>query len=170
MTKLLNFNNSLKVLFIILCILLPLISSKFIDFAKNSNTIDKVIKNSINKTEEKQSYGFLIDLLSNAFRLLNLRKVVKDVQQGKSSSGTSTCMSCKFGFAMAQHLIQFGKGKDELAEIAGYLCKTLNLETVRVCEGMVDQFKVCMGHTVSHSLALSPTGPLMAVIKFYKYE
>ncbi|XP_054157645.1 sphingomyelin phosphodiesterase-like [Oppia nitens] len=82
-----------------------------------------------------------MDLLSNAFRLLNLRKVVKELHSGKPSTGTSACMSCKFGFAMAQHLIQFGKDKEELGSIANYLCTTLDLASGRVCDGMVDQLK-----------------------------
>jgi len=61
---------------------------------------------------------------------------------GKSSSSTSTCMSCKFGFTMAQHLIQFGKGKDELASIARTCAKHLDIESANVCDGMVNQYKV----------------------------
>ncbi len=135
MNCLLKFNLWFRVLLLLSIILLPFVSSKIIN-SNNKNDIN--IKN--NKISDFGKSNFLIDLLSNAFRLLNLRKVVRDVQQGKSSS--SSCISCKFGIAMAQHLIEFGKGKEEIASIANYLCKTLNVETVRVCEGFIDSFKV----------------------------
>ncbi|CAG2108614.1 unnamed protein product [Medioppia subpectinata] len=126
--------------------MLPLIATKQINFDKTTNSIDgNAIKESNRPVVDTGAatagnHGFLMDLLSNGFRLMNLRKVVKEVQSGKSS-GSSACMSCKFGFAMAQQLIQFGKTKDELASIANYLCKSLDLQSPRVCDGMVDQFK-----------------------------
>lgn len=144
------FQSRLSLTLIVTALLavLPISSSKFLSFDNNSNAIKDNVINSKNDSSQ-ESHGFLIDLLSNAFRLLNLRKVIREVHQGKSGSSSSACMSCKFGFAMAQHLVQFGKDKEEIAAIAEYLCKTLNLETTRVCEGMVDQFKVC------HKLTLS---------------
>jgi hypothetical protein len=135
MNCLLKFNLWFRVLLILTIILLPFVSSKLIN-SNNKNDIN--IKSS--KVSDFSKNNFLIDLLSNAFRLLNLRKVVRDVQQGKSSS--SSCMSCKFGIAMAQHLIEFGNGKKEIVSIANYLCKNLNVQTVRVCEGFIDQFMV----------------------------
>jgi hypothetical protein len=144
MNCLLKFNLWFRALLILSIILLPFVSSKLINFNNKNDINIKNNENDINiKSNKNSDFGkshFLIDLLSNAFRLLNLRKVVRDVQQGKSSS--SSCMSCKFGIAMAQHLIEFGKGKEEIASIANYLCKTLNVETDRVCEGFIDQFKV----------------------------
>lgn len=94
----------------------------------------------IETTEQSGSSSYVIRILSKAFRFLNLKRMVKNVQQGRSTPGA--CITCKFVMTMVRYLIDYGKGFKDVAYVTSYLCKTLNVQTARVCEGYVNSFMV----------------------------
>ena len=108
---------------------------------------------STNSTEYSGSSSYVIRMLTRAFRFLNLKRMVKNVQQGKSTPGA--CITCKFAMTMVKHLIDYGKGFKDVAYVTSYFCKTLNVQTARVCDGYVNSFMVCNYHTL---LLYSPFG------------
>lgn len=96
------------------------------------------------KFDDKQKNDSIKDPIFNfitkILNLLNIRKVINDLAEGKESKGV--CSSCKFGLSMLQHLIQFKKDRNEIANIIYSLCSSLHIESSKVCEGIVDEYKV----------------------------
>ena len=87
-----------------------------------------------------ESPSFLTKMVTHMFELFNLKQVVQDIKISKTTEGT--CHSCKFGIGLLQHLIQFGRGREELGRLAHTICVTLRIESPRVCNGIVQVFKV----------------------------
>lgn len=87
-----------------------------------------------------ESPSFLAKMVTHMFELFNLKQVVQDIKISKTTEGT--CHSCKFGIGLLQHLIQFGRGREELARLAHTICVNMNIESPRVCNGIVKVFKV----------------------------
>lgn len=87
-----------------------------------------------------ESSSFLTKLITHIFEAFNLKQVLQDIKASKTTD--ATCHSCKFGIALLQHLLQFGKSKDEVAKMAYTICTTLHAEKPRVCKGIVESFKV----------------------------
>ena len=106
-----------------------------------SSSLDAIQANN-SSTKVNQSYGrrFLVKLVSHIFEILNLKQVVNDIKESKSSP--STCYPCKFGMALVQQLIEFGKSQEELSKMALTICTTLHLEKRRVCKGIINLNKV----------------------------
>lgn len=93
-----------------------------------------------NETSVEEGASFLTKLVAHIFEMLDLKEVIQDIKQSKTTAGT--CYSCKFGIALLQHLLEFGKGKEELAALAQTICVMLRVEQPRVCQGIVNVFKV----------------------------
>ena len=92
---------------------------------------------SANAVEEP---SFMTKMVAHMFELFNLKQVVQDIKISKTTEGT--CQSCKFGIGLLQHLIQFGRGREDLGRLAHTICVSLRIETPRVCTGIVQVFKV----------------------------
>ena len=84
--------------------------------------------------------SYVIRMLTKAFRFLNMKKLVKNVQEGRSTPGA--CITCMIAMNMVKYMIDFGKGYEDVAYVTSYFCKTLNVQTTRVCEGYVSNFMV----------------------------
>ncbi|KAI1300253.1 Sphingomyelin phosphodiesterase [Halotydeus destructor] len=98
--------------------------------------------------------SFLTKLTAHIFEMLDLRQVIQDIEHSKTT--VATCYTCKFGMALIQHLIEFGRGKDELASLANTICVMLKVEKPQVCKGMTNIFKEEFV-TVIAKLALTPS-------------
>ena len=55
----------------------------------------------------------IFNFITKILNLLNIRKVINDLAEGKESKGV--CSTCKFGLSMLQHLIQYKKDKNEIS-------------------------------------------------------
>ena len=86
------------------------------------------------------SPSFMTRLITHMFELFNVKQVIQDIKLSKTTE--ATCHSCKFGMGMLQHLLQFGRGKDELAKLSNSICVNLRIESPRVCKGISDVYKV----------------------------
>lgn len=84
--------------------------------------------------------SFLTSVITRMFEALDFKKVFDDLKEGRSTP--ATCNSCKFGIGMLQQLSSMGKGKEEIASLSYSICTALRIETPRVCQGIVDVFKV----------------------------
>lgn len=87
-----------------------------------------------------ESPSFLTKMVTHMFELFNLKQVVQDIKISKTTEGT--CHSCKFGIGLLQHLIQFGRGREELGRLAHTICVNMKIESPRVCDGIVKGFQV----------------------------
>lgn len=125
-------------------------TENWIDNHLNPNEPSLSPSSSPNADKGSSTSTMVIGLLKKAFRLLNLKQMVKNVQQGRSSSGT--CLACKITMTGIKYLIDYGRGFEDVAYVTKYLCKTLALQTDRVCDGYVDNFIVGI---VTHGI-LSP--------------
>ena len=135
----------MKTLIIVSTVLIALCVINKLNFTEaRSITTSEVNQTRDSSAKVKQFYGkrFLVKLVSNIFEILNLKQVVKDIKESKSSS--STCYTCKFGMALVQHLIEFGKSQEELCKLALTICTTLHLENEQVCKGIINLNKVSL--------------------------
>lgn len=110
---------------------------------RSSNELDNELPKNVSSSEPDKSSGtsgYVIRMLSRAFKFLNLKQMVRNVQQGKSTPGA--CIACKFAMTMVRYLIDYGKGFKDVAFVTTYFCKSLNVQTARVCEGYVNNFMV----------------------------
>lgn len=98
-----------------------------------------------------ESPSFLTKMVTHMFELFNLKQVVQDIKISKTTEGT--CHSCKFGIGLLQHLIQFGRGREELGKLAYTICVSLRIESPRVCHGIVQVFKVSSVQTIASHCA-----------------
>ncbi|XP_022243798.1 sphingomyelin phosphodiesterase-like [Limulus polyphemus] len=83
--------------------------------------------------------AFFTNILSHVFSLLNIKEVMDSIKLGKTSP--AACFVCKFGVSMLHHLMAQGRSSEELSTLALSICKTLKLESERVCYGVVEIFK-----------------------------
>lgn len=83
---------------------------------------------------------YVIGMLDKAFHFLNLKKIVKNVQNHRSTPGA--CYACRAAMAMVKFLIEYGRGLSDVAYVTSYFCKSLDVQTPRVCEGYVNNFMV----------------------------
>ena len=74
--------------------------------------------------------------LSSALEYLDLDTVVYEIENSFLSS--VSCTACKAGVGLLQHYIEVGKTNQEIAQAAIKLCISLNLQTKRVCIGIID--------------------------------
>ncbi|XP_046910955.2 sphingomyelin phosphodiesterase-like [Dermatophagoides farinae] len=116
-------------------------TENWIDNHLNPNEPSLSPSSSPNADKGSSTSTMVIGLLKKAFRLLNLKQMVKNVQQGRSSSGT--CLACKITMTGIKYLIDYGRGFEDVAYVTKYLCKTLALQTDRVCDGY-EEFVVVM--------------------------
>lgn len=126
-----------------IAILLPLHSlSVIIILISVSSVYGKSVISEVesNEVADDTSHTFLTSLVTHIFEVLNLKQVLQDIKLSKTTPGT--CNSCKFGIALLQHLLEYGKGREELAALANTICVTLKVESPRVCKGIVTVFKV----------------------------
>lgn len=96
--------------------------------------------NQIQPSSGSGTSSYVIRMLSKAFRFLNLKRMVKNVQSGRSTPGA--CITCKAAMAMVKYLIDYGNGYKDVAFVTSYFCRTLNVQSPRVCDGYVNNFMV----------------------------
>lgn len=90
--------------------------------------------------DDPKNATLMLRMVSSIFSLLDLKKAMKDLQDSQSSE--SACYACKFGMTLAQHLVESGKGADDVGNMTYRVCRTLKIETDSVCKGMVNLYKV----------------------------
>lgn len=87
-----------------------------------------------------ESPTFLTRMITHMFEAFNLKQVLHDIKISKTTD--ATCHTCKFGIGLLQHLLEFGKSKEEVAHLALTICTALKVESPRVCKGIVDSYRV----------------------------
>ena len=87
-----------------------------------------------------ESPTFLTRMITHIFEAFNLKQVLHDIKISKTTD--ATCHTCKFGIGLLQHLLEFGKSKEEVAHLALTICTTLKVESPRVCKGIVESYRV----------------------------
>ncbi|XP_015791561.1 sphingomyelin phosphodiesterase [Tetranychus urticae] len=123
------------------------------DYNNHDNAIES-FSNSYSSGSSFYGQRFLVTLISHIFEMLNLKQVVTDIKESRATE--ATCYACKFGIALVQHFIEFGKGKEEMAKLATTVCITLKIEDRTVCKGIINTYKDEFVEVVSQ-LAFSPT-------------
>ena len=88
------------------------------------------------------SPSFMTRFITHMFELFNVKQVIHDIKVSKTTE--ATCHSCKFGMGLLQHLLQFGRGKEELARLTNTICVSLRIESPRVCKGITEVYKVSL--------------------------
>lgn len=78
--------------------------------------------------------------VEKALKLLNLKQVYYEVEHSVMSK--VSCTACKAGAGLLQHYIQLGKSKEEITKMIYQFCVSLNIQSVRVCEGVTRLFGV----------------------------
>lgn len=78
--------------------------------------------------------------LEKALKLLNLNQVYYEVEHSVMSK--VSCTACKAGAGFLLHYIKLGKSKEEIMKIIYQFCVSLNIQSVRVCEGVTNLFGV----------------------------
>lgn len=106
----------------------------------NTTTSVASSTNQVQPASGSGSSSYVIRMLSKAFRFLNLKRMVKNVQSGRSTPGA--CITCKAAMAMVKYLIDYGNGYKDVAFVTSYFCRTLNVQSPRVCDGYVNNFMV----------------------------
>ncbi|CAG0904966.1 unnamed protein product, partial [Cyprideis torosa] len=91
--------------------------------------------------------------LGSILNMLNLRQVIHEIENSLASH--VTCSACKVGVGVLQHYIQREMTPNEISRAATTLCISINLETKRVCRGIINLFKYEVVY-VFERLALSP--------------
>nr|API81380.1 venom toxin [Hemiscorpius lepturus] len=121
-----------------------LISHYNVDLSKNMQHFSKP------NAREKR---FLTDMVSFGVEMLNLKKAFRNVKQGVVNS--LTCFACKFSVSLFQHFVEEGKSEEEIGHFADVICKTLRIESPRVCKGVTNSFRDEVVQVFSR-IALSP--------------
>ncbi|XP_067142127.1 sphingomyelin phosphodiesterase-like [Centruroides vittatus] len=107
------------------------------------NYADDIFEKNVNKenmyTSVMKEKNFFSNVISFGFHMLNIKKVLREMKEGITSS--ATCLACKFGVGILQHLVQEGKSEDEIGHFADIICTTFKIETARVCKGITNTFK-----------------------------
>lgn len=111
----------------------------FNDILYYNNEIFPKYDNSKNYNAVIEEKSFFTKVISFGLQMLNVKKVLKDMKRGIIS--TATCLACKFGVGVLQHLVEEGKTEDEISHIADIICTTFHIETSRVCKGITNTFK-----------------------------
>ena len=94
-----------------------------------------------------ESPTFLTRMITHVFEAFNLKQVLHDIKSSRTTD--ATCHTCKFGIGLLQHLLEFGKSKEEVAHLAFTICTTLKVESPRVCKGIVDSYRVSLNNFLS---------------------
>lgn len=76
--------------------------------------------------------------LDKALGLLNLRQVVEEVETSVMSS--MSCTACKIGVGVLQYYIKSGKTVNDIEKMSYQFCKSLRIQSRRVCEGITHLF------------------------------
>lgn len=80
--------------------------------------------------------------VEKALKLLNLKQVYYEVEHSVMSK--VSCTACKAGAGLLQHYISLGKSKEEITKMIYQFCVSLNIQSVRVCEGVTRLFGVSL--------------------------
>ncbi|CAG9117622.1 unnamed protein product [Plutella xylostella] len=91
--------------------------------------------------------------VEKALNLLNLKQVYYEVEHSVMSK--VSCTACKAGAGLLQHYIRLGKSKEEINKMIYQFCVSLNIQSVRVCEGITRLF----GSEVVYVLKRITIGP-----------
>ncbi|KAL0851184.1 hypothetical protein ABMA28_007036 [Loxostege sticticalis] len=91
--------------------------------------------------------------VEKALKLLNLKQVYYEVEHSVMSK--VSCTACKAGAGLLQHYISLGKSKEEITKMIYQFCVSLNIQSVRVCEGVTRLF----GSEVVYVLKRISIGP-----------
>ena len=131
--------------FVLITILITISSLVLITNSKSIVSKVKEIKNEIKAGHDLnyESGTFLTRMITHIFEAFNLKQVLHDIKISKTTD--ATCHTCKFGIGLLQHLLEFGKSKEEVAHLALSICTTLKVESPRVCRGIVESYRVSLG-------------------------
>ncbi|RWS30121.1 Sphingomyelin phosphodiesterase-like protein [Leptotrombidium deliense] len=112
-----------------------------IDFARSATIPSEhfMVEAPAAKTPFTSDHKFLAKFLARILEALNIQEVIDGIKDGKVT--TATCYSCKFGFSVLQHLIEFGVEGEKLVKLVDSVCKSLHIETPEVCDGVVKTYK-----------------------------
>jgi len=95
----------------------------------------------------------LPSFLTQAVGLFDIKQVWKEIETSVMSS--VSCGACKAGVGLLQHYVSTGRPKAEIVHAAIKLCRSLNFESPRVCEGIIHIFADEVIY-VFERIALSP--------------
>ncbi|XP_043197858.1 sphingomyelin phosphodiesterase-like isoform X2 [Amphibalanus amphitrite] len=76
--------------------------------------------------------------LTSATALLDIKQVWREIETSVMSS--VSCTACKAGVGLLQHYVSTGRSKGEIVRAAVKLCRSLQFESPRVCEGIIHLF------------------------------
>lgn len=129
---------------VLITILITISSLVLITNSKSIVSKVKEIKNEIKAGHDLnyESPTFVTRMITHIFEAFNLKQVLHDIKISKTTD--TTCHTCKFGIGLLQHLLEFGKSKDEVAHLALSICTTLKVESPRVCRGIVESYRVSL--------------------------
>ena len=82
--------------------------------------------------------------LDTALKYLDLDRVVHEIENSLLSS--VSCSACKAGVGLLQHYIEVGKTKEEIAHAAIKLCISFDIQSERVCVGVINLMVVGISH------------------------
>lgn len=127
---------------VLITILITISSLALVTNSKSIVSKVKEIKNEIKAGHDLnyESPTFLTRMITHIFEAFNLKQVLHDIKISKTTD--ATCHTCKFGIGLLQHLLEFGKSKEEVAHLALSICTTLKVESPRVCKGIVESYRV----------------------------
>ena len=128
--------------FVLITILITISSLVLVTKSKSIVSRVKEMKNEIKAGHDLnyESPTFVTRMITHIFEAFNLRQVLHDIKISKTTD--ATCHTCKFGIGLLQHLLEFGKSKEEVAHLALSICTTLKVESPRVCKGIVESYRV----------------------------
>lgn len=75
-------------------------------------------------------------------KMLNLAQVIDEIKTSMETK--KTCLACKFGVNLIRYMVENGKSDQEIAAVGSQMCITLQLQTPRVCSGIMDLIGVSM--------------------------
>ncbi|XP_050717172.1 sphingomyelin phosphodiesterase-like isoform X1 [Eriocheir sinensis] len=74
--------------------------------------------------------------ISNLGKFLDIEQVVNEIETSIMSS--VSCNACKAGVGLLQHYVENGKTKEEIIKAASGFCISFQIETPRVCLGIIN--------------------------------
>lgn len=106
------------------------------NYSKNFNKTD----DKLNMDDARASQPELPPFLGKVVKLLNINQIV--LQGPTSGMFDVTCLACQSGVTLLQLYIRMGRTLDDIKIMANDFCKSLKLQTPRVCDGITDMFVV----------------------------
>ncbi|XP_001600744.1 sphingomyelin phosphodiesterase [Nasonia vitripennis] len=68
-------------------------------------------------------------------KMFDVPRVIEEMKTSKQSK--ATCLACKFAVNLGRSMIKSGKSDEEVLALVGQVCTTLNIQSKRVCEGVM---------------------------------